>query len=284
MTMVDEGRHLVNRYVHSTNNNATAGENVPRSHEPGRSVTSRLLEVLFAFRPGRSRLSLADLTRATGLPHATVRRHVLELVRAGALDRAADGTFTVGIRLWQLGTLAPLSMPLRTVALPFMEDLYTALHQHVQLAVREGNEAVIVERLSANDAVGIVSQVGGRLPLHSSGVGKVLLAHAGANEVEEVLAAGLPRFTARTMTDPSRLRLALADCRVTGIATVREEMSPWADSVATRIMDADGTVVAALSVVFRAATVDLRSLTPTVIASGLGISRRLGWTPRVGVR
>ncbi|WP_221934795.1 IclR family transcriptional regulator [Georgenia yuyongxinii] len=257
---------------------------MPRSIEPGRSVGSRLLEILFAFRPGRSRLSLADLTRATGLPHATARRHVLELVRAGALDRAVDGTFTVGIRLWELGTLAPLSVPLRTVAQPFMEDLYTALHEHVQLAVREGNEAVVVERLSANDAVGIVSQVGGRLPLHSSGVGKVLLAHTGADDAEQVIAAGLPRFTARTITDPARLRVSLADCRATGVATVREEMSPRADSVATRVMDADGTVVAALSVVVRAGTVDLRALTPSVIASGLGISRRLGWTPRVGVR
>ncbi len=257
---------------------------MPRTSQPGRSVGSRLLEILFAFRPGRPSLTLADLTRLTGLPHATVRRLALELVKAGALDRGTDGTLTVGVRLWQLGSLAPLTVPLRTAALPFMEDLCTALDQHVQLAVREGTEAVIVERLSGSRAVGVVSHVAGHLPLHSSGVGKVLLAHAPEDVVAAVLDGELARFTPRTITHPDRLRTVLADCRQTGVATVREETSAGADSVATRIMDREGKVVAALSVVVRSGTVDLRAVTPTVIASGLGISRRLGWTPMAGVQ
>jgi DNA-binding IclR family transcriptional regulator len=125
---------------------------MPRTSQPGRSVSSRLLDVLVVFRPGGSRLTLADLTRETGLPHATVRRLALELVESGALERAPDGQFTVGIRLWQLGTLAPLSLPLRTVALPFMDDLHTALRQHVQLAVLEGTEAVATVRTASSSA------------------------------------------------------------------------------------------------------------------------------------
>lgn len=256
---------------------------MPRTSEPGRSVSSRLLEVLFAFQPGRSRLTIAELTRATGLPPATTRRLVLELLEAGALDRAGDGTLTVGIRLWQLGTLAPLSLPLRTAAQPFMEDLHTALREHVQLAIREGHEAVVVERLSGTRAVDIISRVGGHLPLHSSGVGKILLAHCADDVVEEVIAAGLPRFTPRTITHPDRLREALTECRRTGVATVREETSHHADSVATRVMNSEGKVVAALSVVVRAGAVDLRAVGPSLIAAGLGISRRLGWAPHVGV-
>lgn len=248
---------------------------MPRTSEPGRSVSSRLLEVLFAFGPGRSRLTLAELTRQTGMPRATVRRLALELVQAGALDMAPDGGLTVGTRLWQLGTLAPLTEPLRTVAQPFMEDLCTALHQHVQLAVLQGREAVIVERLSKPGAIGLVSQVGGRLPLHSSAVGKVLLAHGDSALFDALAERGLSRFTPHTITDPARLRRELADCRRTGTAIVREEMTPRADSVATRIMDAEGCVVAALSVVVRSNSVALRAVIPSVVASGLGISRRL---------
>jgi DNA-binding IclR family transcriptional regulator len=218
------------------------------------------------------------------MPQATVRRLALELVRAGALDMAPDGVLTVGTRLWQLGTLAPLTEPLRAVAQPFMEDLYTALHQHVQLAVLEGREAVIVERLSEPGAIGLVSQVGGRLPLHSSAVGKVLLAHGDGTLFGAVTECELTQFTPHTITDPARLHRELSDCRRTGIATVREEMSPHADSVAARIMDAEGRVVAALSVVVRSGSVALRTVIPSVVASGLGISRRLGWTPDIGVR
>ncbi|RYY51247.1 MAG: IclR family transcriptional regulator [Actinomycetales bacterium] len=257
---------------------------MPRTNHPGRSVGSKLLEVLFAFRPNRTRMTLAELTRATGLDPATVRRLALELVDAGALDRAEDGTLSVGIRLWQLGTLSPLSMPLRAAALPIMEDLQSAVGEHVQLAVRKGQEAVIVERLSGPHAVSVVSRVGGRLPLHSSGVGKVLLTHAPADVVAQVLEAPIARLTARTITDARGLEKVLEACRGTGIATVREETSSGADSVATRVMDAEGRVVAALSLVVRSGTADLRALAPTVVTAGLAISRRLGWTALVGVR
>jgi DNA-binding IclR family transcriptional regulator len=165
-----------------------------------------------------------------------------------------------------------------------MEDLYSALQQHVQLAVLEGYEAVVVERLSTPAAVGLVSQVGGGLPLHCSAVGKVLLAHGDGTLFDTVVERGLDRFTSQTITEPGRLRGELADCRRTGIAIVRGELTAGADSVATRIMDAEGRVVAALSVVVRTGSVLLTAVLPSVVTSGLGISRRLGWAPDVGVR
>ena len=148
----------------------------------------------------------------------------------------------------------------------------------------EGREAVIVERLSKPGAIGLMSQVGGRLPLHSSAVGKVLLAHADSALFDALAEDGLSRFTPHTITDPERLRRELGDCRRTGTAIVRGETTPDADSVATRIMGADGWVVAALSVVVRSSSVALPAVIPSVVTSGLGISRRLGWTPDVGVR
>jgi DNA-binding IclR family transcriptional regulator len=257
---------------------------MPRTSEPGRTVSSRLLDVLFAFRPGQSVLSLADLVRRTGMPHATVRRLAMELTASGALDRGLDGRFTVGLRLWQLGTLAPLTEPLRALAQPFLEDLYTALHQHVQLAVLQDQEAVIIERLSASEAPELLSQAGGRLPLHCSGVGKVLLSHAGPELIETVLSGELRKFTPRSIVTAETLREEIADCRRTGTATVRGELTPGTDSVATRVMDSTGRVVAALSVVVRADSVNHQAVLPSVIASGLGISRLLGWQPSVRVR
>lgn len=257
---------------------------MPRTSEPGRSVSSRLLELLFCFEPGATELSLADLARKTGLPHPTARRLVLELTKAGALEQRPNGHFSVGLRLWRLGTLAPLTESLRTMAQPFIEDLYSALGQHVQLAVIEGDEAVIIERLSAPQAVDLVSQVGGRLPLHCSGVGKVLLAHAAGPLVEKVLGGELRRYTARTVTEPDVLRRELAECRRTGNALVRGELTKEADSIATRIVDGEGRVVAALSVVVRSGSVQPQAVLPSVITSGLGLSRALGWRPRTRVR
>lgn len=255
-----------------------------RSIQSGRTVSSRLLEILFSFRLGRSQLTVADLTRITGMPHATVRRLVIELVEAGVLERGDGGLLTVGVRLWQVGMVAPQAYPLRSAAIGFMEDLQATLGEHVQLAVRVDGEVVVVERLSDVNAVVAVSQVGGRLPLHASAVGRILLAHSSRQLVDRVSRESLPAYTSRTVTDPARLRAQLVEHRATGVAVVREELSPLADSVATRVMDAKGQVVAALSVIARSGRTDLRSVTPSVVACGLGISRVLGWERHVGVR
>jgi DNA-binding IclR family transcriptional regulator len=215
----------------------------------------------------------------TAMPRATVRRLVLELVSVGALQHDDTGRYTVGLRLWQLGTLAPLTEPLRTLAQPFIDDLYTALKQHVQLAVLEGQEAVIIERLSAPDALPLASQVGGHLPLHCSGVGKVLLSHADQELIDKVLGRPLRRYTERTVIEPAELRSQIAACRRTGTAVVRGEFTDAAESVATRIMDGEGRVVAALSVVVRAGSAKHHAILPSVVTSGLALSRTLGWRP-----
>lgn len=246
---------------------------------PGPGVAERLFQVLFAFSPERRRLTLADITRRTGLPHATARRLVHSLLAAGALEREEDGSFVIGLKVWQMGTLAPRSMTLRTAALPYMEDLHAALRQHVQLGILEGHEAVLVERFSAPTALNVVSRVGGRLPLHSSGIGKVLLSRGGPQLFQEIVDRGLKAYTPNTITDPEVLRRDLADVRSRGFSVVREETSRGADSVAVPVFGAGRQVVAALSVVVASGTVNLNSISPALVAAGRGISRRLGDIP-----
>jgi DNA-binding IclR family transcriptional regulator len=190
----------------------------------------------------------------------------------------------VGLRLWRLGTLAPLSEPLRSLAQPFLEDLASALRQHVQLAVLEGQQAVIIERTSAPEAIALVSQVGGRLPLHCSGVGKVLLSHGDPALIDSVLSGKLQAYTPRTIVTAAALRKEFADCRRTGTARVRGELTAGADSIAARIVNGEGRVVAALSVVVRSDSVRHQAMLPSVVSSALGISRLLGWRPAVKVR
>lgn len=241
------------------------------SPERGRTVLSRALAILGAFTPAHPDLTLTQICRLTGLRHATAHRLVGELVGWGALERLPGGAYVTGLRLWELGALNPRGLPLRVRAMPVMEDLHAATQQHVQLAVLDGTEALVVERISTPHAVPVVSQVGGRLPLHASAVGKVLLAHADEDLFARVTADGLTRYTPATTTDPAELRAALAECRRTGVAVVREEMSRGAYSVATRITDARNRVVAALSVVGADPATHL--LTPAVVMAGRGISR-----------
>lgn len=239
-------------------------------------MVDRHFQILFAFSSTSKRLTLAEITRRTQLPHATARRMVNSLLDIGALEKTDDGEFVIGLRMWKLGTLAPRSMDLRAAALPYMEDLHAALKQHVQLGILEGHEAVLIERISTPTALSVVSNVGGRLSLHSSGIGKILLAYGGQDLTRDVIAAGLPQHTPETITDPERLRAELRDIRRTGLATVREETSVGADSAAVPIFGPNRQVLASLSVVVTSGSVNLHAVYPALVAAGRGISRRLG--------
>ena len=141
-------------------------------------VLARALRILGAFSPERPAMTLSELSRQTGMPVSTVHRLLAGLVAWGALERGEDGCYRVGLRLWEVGALAPRGQGLRERALPFLEDLSQITRENVQLAVREGTELVFVERIAGTGAVPVLTRVGGRFALTATGVGLVLLAHA----------------------------------------------------------------------------------------------------------
>jgi DNA-binding IclR family transcriptional regulator len=251
----------------------------PAPRRPTRSVTSRVLGVLDAFSGGHRSLSLTDISDRTGMPMATAHRLVGELVAWGALERDPQGRYGIGLRLWEVASLAPRGVGLREVAMPFLEDLYEATHQNVQLAVLDGLEVVYVERISGHQAVGVLSRVGGRWPAHATGVGLVLLAHAPVEQQERYLAGPLASFTELTITDPGRLRRVLAEVRRTGAAISDRQVTMDAVSVAAPVRGASGDVVAALSVVVGTDGPPANTLVPAVMTAARGISRLLSRHP-----
>jgi len=247
----------------------------------GRSVVSKAMSLLDAFSVKTPELSLNELSQQTGLPLSTTYRLASELVEWGALERAEGGGYRVGLKLWEIGSIAPRGAGVRDVALPFMQDLYVATEENVHLAVLAGREALYVERITGPRAVRVKSRRGGRLPLHATGVGKVLLAHAPPELFNEVAEGGLRRYTPHTIVAPGQLRKALDDVRRTGVAFAREEMTLGTLSVASPILDADRKVIAAMAVVLHSTRVDLRRLAPAVRCAAISVSRELRERPVV---
>jgi DNA-binding IclR family transcriptional regulator len=243
------------------------------SNEPGRSVSNRLLAVLGCFELARPTLSLTEVAKTTGLPLSTARRLLLELTKWGALERLPDQRYRIGIRLWQIGSLAPQQRDLREAALPFMQDLYEATKENVQLVVLDGAEALCIEKISSATAVPTATHVGGRLPLHATGVGKVILAHSSSDVLRAVAKRGLARMTPNTITEPGRLAAALREVRRRGLGFSYEEMTLGAVSVAAPIIVARGLLCGAIGIVTHSNT-RMDRLAPAVHAAALGISRR----------
>jgi DNA-binding IclR family transcriptional regulator len=246
----------------------------------GRSVTSRALGVLDAFDSLHPRLTLSEVAGRSGTPLTTTHRLLAELVAWGALSRRPDGRYEIGRKLWDLGLLAPVQLELRQVAAPFLLDVHTATRDTVHLAVRDGLRALYVERISGRESVPVVSQVGSRLPLHATGVGKVLLAAAPDDVVDQMLRS-LTRETRHSVVEPRRLVRELAEVRRRGSARTSEEMSLGAASVAVPVpVERPGgpVVVAALGIVVPAHRRDTARLVPVLQVAARGIGRALRQT------
>lgn len=216
------------------------------SRDKGRTVTSKVLAILGAFDAGHPQLSLTELARRSGVPLSTAHRLVGELEEWQALSRAPDGRLRVGLRLWELGQLAPGS--LHDLAHPWLQDLFGSTGENVHLAVRDGLEVLYVDKVYGTRAVPIVSRAGGRLPMHPTGVGKALLAFEPEWFVQAYLARKLERPTAHTITEPGRLARELAAVHAQGYALTFEEMTLGSCSAAAPVIVA-GRAVAALGIV-----------------------------------
>jgi len=241
---------------------------------PGATVASRLLALLGGFDAEHRHLTLSELAARAGLPLPTAHRLVGELLAWGALARRPSGEYVIGRRLWDLGLLAPVQSGLRQVASPFLHDLYGATLATVHLAVRDGTRALYLDRLSGHASVPVLSQVGSRLPLHATGVGKVLLAHA-PDEVRVAVLANLTRVTPFTITQPGRLRAQLQRVRRDGFAQTSEEMSLGACSVAVPVRADAAVVVAALGLVVPNLRGDRTRLVAALRVAARGIERSL---------
>jgi DNA-binding IclR family transcriptional regulator len=217
--------------------------------ESGESLLERVVRILNAFNSDVQVLRVGDLAARAGLPVSTTSRLVDQMVAQGLLKRADDRTLSVGVRLWELAHRASPTLGLREAAMPFMEDLHAVTGHHVQLGVRQDLEVLFVERLSAPRSVVNITRIAGRLPLHASSSGLVLLAYAPRDIREQVLSSSLHRYTSATLADPVALRAALAHVRRVQYALCAGHIHLDACSLAVPLRDRGGQLVAALSLV-----------------------------------
>jgi DNA-binding IclR family transcriptional regulator len=215
----------------------------------GDSMTERIVRVLETFTADRTVQTASDIGRRAGLPSSTAHRVVDELVREGLLERDEDHRVRLGMRLWELALRGSRALRLRQAALPSMERIQARVREHTQLAVLEHDAALFVERLSHPEAGANITRIAGRLPLHASSSGLVLLAYADAELQDRVLAGRLVALAPETTTDAAALRRVLAEIRRSGFVVAAGTVEAVSTGVAVPVRDETGEVVAALSIV-----------------------------------
>lgn len=238
------------------------------------ALLERAMEILGCFDPQHSALTLTEISRLTSLPLSTCHRIIGTLEHGGFLSKGADRKFRIGTKLWTIAQHAPLSERLRESALPTLARLYEETGENVTLAVLDRGQALYVDRLVGERSVPTISRAGGHLPLHTTGVGKVLLAYQPQKAIDQYLTRPLPKPTPQSITDPNALRADLAEVKARGYSVTREEMTRGSGSVAVPILRR-GKCVAAVGVIVHLNRMDITRLVATLNNAANSIAAEL---------
>ena len=175
--------------------------------------------------------------------HKSTVSRLLAVLQGRGLVRREGDRFSPGPELARLGVVAVRSLALAQVARQPLQRLAEQTGETINLAVRQGNEALNVYQVPSAHFVGMTDWTGRGAPLHATANGKALLAFGAA-----VLPEALERLTPRTVTDPAALERELAEVRRRGYAAAVEELEVGLHAVAAPVFDCRGSCVAAVSV------------------------------------
>lgn len=243
----------------------------------------KVFDVLEVFLKKHNDIGIVELANLSNLNISTTHRIASTLVKRGYLNQhRRRGKYALGPKLFEFGSIIKKRMKIGDVAFPFLDRLNRVVDESVNLAILDRSEAVYIEHVeSSHVLLRIFTQVGNRVPLHCTGVGKVFLAHMREPEVERCMTNhGLVRCTQNTITDFNKLKKELAIVRRDGVATDDEETEVGVRCIAAPVRNGDGSVVASISISGPSARLNdkrVQELKPLVKNCALDISRAMGF-------
>ena len=192
-------------------------------------------------------LGVSEIARRSGVAKSTAHRLLAVLESYGLVERSGDG-WLPGTHLFRLGNTVSICRPrrLRDQALPHMQELYLESRTRVNLAVLHGTQVLYVEMLVARENLDSPATVGNCMPIYCTAVGKAMLAYSSKELFDEVVAAGMPAQTTRTITTAAGLQAEMHQIRRVGYAADMQESKSGLACVAAPILQ-DGRVVGGLS-------------------------------------
>jgi IclR family transcriptional regulator, KDG regulon repressor len=238
-------------------------------------------------------MSIRDLSAGLNLPKGTIHRILSSLSYFGYIRQDPETKiYFLGLKLMDLNAQLSNQLDFRKVAEPILRDLAEKTKQTAHLVILDRDEVVYVDKIETQQQAGglkMASRIGSRNPIHSSAVGKVLLAYFPEEAWEDFLnKKGLPRRTANTITDPGSFRDHLKIVRSQGYAIDDEENEKGIRCLGAPIFDGKGRPVAAISIsgsVFQVTKKVVHDVMKgEVMAAAAEISQRLGFQGKDSAR
>ncbi|MFC8193895.1 IclR family transcriptional regulator [Streptomyces sp. NPDC060006] len=214
-----------------------------------KSVTRslRVLEAVAQHQP----VTVGELTKLFGLPKSTVQRTLVTLAEAGWLraNRKDTTRWEIGARVLAVRPAALQGSSLFAAAREPMIRLRDTVNETIHLSVPDALQCVVVvDRVDCDHPVRTFHTIGDTSPLHATAAGRAILARLPKQDVEELIAQGLERFSDTTPADPDELRAELDRIRADGYAINRNQYRPGVCALAAPVLDESGTPLAAVAI------------------------------------
>lgn len=207
------------------------------------------LQLLEFFTVDRPSLSLSELTKAIGLPKSNVYRLVMTLEAAGYVRRVPGGTsYSLGLKLYELGSRAIANFDLRTEARPYLIKLKDLTGETAHLAILDGVDVVYLDKADSANPIRAYTHLGGRSPAYAVATGLALLAFQPESRIQAVIDAGLKRFTETTITHPDVLRERFADIRERRVAVNMGGWNAQVLGISSPVISQNGEALAAIGI------------------------------------
>jgi IclR family pca regulon transcriptional regulator len=209
---------------------------------------ARGLVVIQAFTQQAPQMTISQLSVKTGLSRAAVRRCLYTLTKLGFAGAEDGSRYSLRPRMLSLSHTYTTSNTLSSSAQPILERMSATLRESFSVATLDGEDIVYIARTQVNRVMAVDLHIGSRLPAYCTSMGRVLLAHLPAEQLEHYLAkVSLVPHTTRTITSVEKLRLALRNIRRNGYAICDQEYEVGLRSLAVPVYSSSGRVVATLN-------------------------------------
>ncbi len=208
----------------------------------------RSMDILNLFKE-HSQLTFQEIIDLSGIPKTSVYRMLMSLEEMEFLEKGADSKYRLGLIFLKFGSLVSSRLDIRKIALPIMQELHDDVGEAINLIVRQGDEAIYIEKIDINQKVRLYTAIGRRSPLYAGACARVILSFLPDSEIQTYLeSVELKPFAKGTITDKEELYKTICQAKKEGYTISYSELEDYTAALAAPIFDHKGEVVAGLSI------------------------------------
>ncbi|MER2048332.1 MAG: IclR family transcriptional regulator [Solibacillus sp.] len=194
-------------------------------------------------------LTFQEIIDLSGIPKSSVYRMLRSLEEMEFLEKGSDSKYRLGLLFLKFGQLVLGRIDLRKVAYPFMHELHNDVKEAINLIVKDGDEAIYIEKIDTKQKVRLYTSIGRKSPLYAGACSRAILSFLPDSEVETYLESINPKsFANGTITEKDKIYETIKQARIDGYTISHSELENHTAAIAAPIFNHNGEVIAGISI------------------------------------